>query len=271
MLFAALAHAQSIEIYSELQRPNPFGRIVSADRAWKPREILSPAVGRGGYASFHIAVSVPTKESYFLYVITNPLTACRVDLYKEHFVRVGGEWIPDRLTPIERLPDFGVMPDPDDHIEGQSTRAYLLDLWLPPNADVARFRLEVQLKMANWTIRPMEIRVVPARFPELRAGPAGALPPVESAAGAAATAVMSEYFAARPFTAEPPPLSVRSILRRNAIQDMALAGSIGLETAGPAAVRRRALELFSWNARYPVWPLGAEWYLKVRDWLFTLR
>jgi hypothetical protein len=233
------------------------------------REILSPAAGRGGYTSFHIVVSAPAKESYLLYVVTNPLTACRVDLYKEHFVRAGDTWIPDRLTPIARLPDFGAMPDPDDHIEGQTTRVYLLDLWLPPQADVARFRVEIQLKMADWTIRPMEVRVVPARYPELRPGPVIALPQVDASADASATAVLAEYFTGRPLSAGPSPDTVRAIVRRNAIQDMALAASIGLGAAGPAAMRERALGLFAWNAAFSPRALGAEWYLKIRDWLLN--
>ena len=94
-------------------------------------------------------MTVPPKESYFLYVLPNPVTACRVSVYREHFVKTTAGWIPDRLTELQRLPDFGVMPDPDDGIEGQTTRAYLVDLWLPPNADVARFRLEVQLKVGT--------------------------------------------------------------------------------------------------------------------------
>ena len=228
-------------------------------------------MARGGYASFHIAVSVPAKESYLLYVVTNPLTACRVDLYKEHFVRAGGGWVPDRLTPLERLPDFGTMPDPDDGVLDQNTRVYLLDLWLPPNADVARFRLEVQLKVADWIIQPMELRVLPARYPELRMGAAGPLALIEQGADATASVAIAEYLSGRPLTAEPAPLTVRGIIRRNAIQDMSLAGTLGLDTAGPNAVRRRALELFSWNARFSPRPLGAEWYLRIRDWLFTLR
>ena len=120
----------------------------------RPREILSPAVARNGFASFHIAVSVPPKESYFLYVVTNPIEACHVALYKEHFVKTPSGWIPDRLTEVHRLPDFGVMPDPDDGVEGQTTRVYLLDLWIPPTADLSRFRVEVQLKVAGGPSSP---------------------------------------------------------------------------------------------------------------------
>src|SRR6202158_2570466 len=140
-LAASLMPAQSLEVYSEFQRVDPFGNIVAADRAEHPREILSPAVARNGFASFHVVVSVPPATNYFLYVVTNPLNACRVALYKEHFVKTPKGWIPDALAEVRRLPDFGVMPDPDENIPGQNTRVYLLDLWIPPDADVARFRL----------------------------------------------------------------------------------------------------------------------------------
>ena len=182
-LLAGVACAQSIEIYSEFQRPDPFGGIVRADRATRPREILSPAVPRNGHASFHIAVSVPGKESYLLYVATNPLDACRVTVYKEHFVRTPDGWIPDRLTELHRLPDFGAMPDPDDGIEEQNTRVYLLDLWIPPDTRPGRFRLEVQLKVAGWSIRPLEVRVVEARVPDLPHGDPRALPSIGQGAG----------------------------------------------------------------------------------------
>ncbi len=162
-LFAILAHAQSVEIYSEWQRPDPFGGIVQADRAWTPREILSPAVPRGGHATFHVTVSVPEKESYLLYVVTNPIEACRVSLFREHFVNTPAGWVPDGLTELTQLPDFGTMPDPDDKVPGQTTRAYLLDIWIPPDATPGRFRLEVQIKVAHWVVRPMEVRVVDAR------------------------------------------------------------------------------------------------------------
>src|SRR5271165_1941302 len=84
---AMLARGQSVDIYPEFRRGDPFGGVVPADRVIEPREILSPALARNAYASFHIAISVPPKESYLLYVATNPLTACRVALYKEHFVK----------------------------------------------------------------------------------------------------------------------------------------------------------------------------------------
>jgi hypothetical protein len=220
-------------------------------------------VARNGFASFHIAVTVPARESYFLFVVPNPLNACLVAVYKEHFVRTAAGWIPDRLTEVHRLPDFGVMPDPDDGVEGQTTRVYLLDLWLPPKADVARFRLEVQLKMADWTVRPMEVRVMAARVPEIAAGD-GSPTGIEQPADAAATAVLAGYLAGEPLHTTAARTTLRDILRRNAAQDVALAAAMDR-----GATVERALELWRVNGSFWPRPWGAEWWLKLRDWIFA--
>jgi hypothetical protein len=266
IVFALPAAAQSVDIFSEFHRLDPFGAVVPGDRGYYTREILSPAVARNGYASFHIAVSVPPKESYLLYVATNPLTACRVDLYKEHFVKTRAGWVPDTLVQLHRLPDFGVMPDPDDNIEGQTTRLYLLDLWIPPNADVARFRVEVQLKMADWTIRPMEVRVLPARIPDLAPAPENSkptLPPVDVGADAMAAAVYGEYLAGAQMRSYGEPATVREIIRRNAAQDMALAATLRARGSGAGEMLRSAFEMLLFPRM-----LGAEWYLQLRDFLY---
>jgi hypothetical protein len=234
---------------------------VAIDKALQPREILSPAVARNGFASFHIAVSVPPKESYFLYVVTNPIEACRVALYKEHFVRTASGWIPERLTEIHRLPDFGVMPDPDDNVEGQNTRVYLLDLWIPPTADLSRFRVEVQLKVADWTVVPMEVRTMRAQFPNLETAKEPVpLPPVEAGADAAAARLLGGGILA----VDAQPLTVRSVLYRNAVQDRKLS-----ENTYPNVVPQRASEWM--RANFSIVPrlFGAEWYLRIRDHLFS--
>jgi hypothetical protein len=264
VLCAVAGRAQTVEIYSLLHRVDPFGRTVAADRAIAPREILSPAVPRNGFVSFHIAITLPVGEDYLLYVVPNPLDSCRVAVYKEHFVKTGDGWIPDTLAELHRLPDFGVVPDPDDRIEGQTTRLYLLDLWVPPDAAVARFRVEVQVKMGTWTVRPMEVRVMPPRVPELPAAADAPIGPVEAAADETVLGALGEYFAgARP---SPPRelRTVRDVIRRNAAQDMALAPSIG-----PAELMRRVLALFDANVRFVPRLLGAEWYLRIRDALYA--
>ncbi len=266
LLVSALAAcAQTVDIFSEFHRLDPFGAVVPADRGAITREILSPGVARNGYATFHIAISVPPKESYFLYVATNPVTACRVDLYREHFVKTADGWVPDKLAAVERLPDFGVMPDPDEGIEGQTTRLYLLDLWIPPDADVDRFRLEVQLKMGDWTIRPMEVRVLPARVPDIPAAPEGSaggptLPPVEAGADCPAIGALADYLAGIEARSYGKPRTLREAIRRNAVQDMALGRTLQPWGAGPEGMLRNSAMLWLFPRI-----LGSEWYLRFRD------
>lgn len=257
---AAGLSAQGIDIYSEFQRVGPYGDIVAPDRAPQPREILSPGVARNAWASFHVAVHMPLNDSYLLYVSTNPLDACSVSMYKEHFVKTAHGWLPDRLTELHRLPDYGFMPDPDDGVPEQTTRVYLLDLWIPPDAPVGRFRLEVQLKAGFWVVRPMEVRVLAARVPGLEAPrDAPALPPVESPADAGAAGPFADFLMGAPARSCLPPGTVRAIIRRNAMQDMALAARV----TTPAALRNQ------WASLAFPRVLGAEWWLRVRDSLYA--
>jgi hypothetical protein len=258
-----------VDIYSEFQRPDPFGGIVAPDRAMAPREILSPALARGSHTIFHVAVSVPPEESYLLYVVPNPLNACLVSMYKEHFDKTAAGWIADRLEELHRLPDFGAMPDPDDRVEGQTTRVYLLDLWIPPDAPEGRFRIEVQLKMGDWVVRPLEPRVVAARVPAIPPGDARPLPPVEQGADAVALASLADYVAGLPIMNGEPPVNVRGMIRRSVIQDMALAAALPKEAAGPAALEARVFDLLRANLTFMPRVFGAEWYLRIRDFLYA--
>jgi hypothetical protein len=249
----------SLEIYSEFQRIDPFGSIVVADRSPHPREILSPAVPRNAFVSFHVVVSLPPGSNYLLYVMPNPLNACRVEIYKEHFVRSGATWIPDTLTKILRLPDFGVIPDPDESIQGQNTRVYLLDLWIPPDADLTGFRLEVQVKIGYFLVRPMEVRVLETFVPPLPAPKKRRptrLPEVAASADTSALIPLNQYLSTGKANPIGEPLTVRAILARNAVQDMALAASLD---------RRKALKKFCETIPRN---LGAEWYLRFRDYLY---
>lgn len=269
LLFAAaLLPAQSLELYSEFQRVDPFGNIVKSDRAESPREILSPALARNGFASFHVVVSGPPHMSYFLYVVTNPIDACRVALYKERFTRTKDGWVPDALSEVRRLPDFGVVPDPEEQIPGQTNRLYLLDVWIPPDAEVGRFRLEVQLRVGYFIVRPLEIRVTPARVPALtKTVETADLPALDQPADASTQAPMAAYFAGRAEAPEAHPLTIRAIVRRNAIQDMALAATLDRSRTGPQALRKRREDLQSKAG--PPDSLGAEWYLRIRDSLYA--
>jgi hypothetical protein len=254
MAGAGVLRGQSLAVYSEFQRVDPFGRIVAPDRGKQPREILSPAAPRNGFVSFHVAVTAPPNSNYFLYIVTTPLNACRVALYKEHFTKTHIGWIPDALDPITHLPHFGAMPDPGANIPGQTTRVYLLDLWLPPDARPPGFRLEVQLKTGDWTVWPMEVRVLNVSVPPMTGEVTRPLPAVEQSAAEAARAPVEDYFAGVSESHEIDADTVRAIIRRNAIQDMALAKPLDL----------RALRKL-WEAPHPD---GAEWYLRIRDWIY---
>jgi hypothetical protein len=258
--------AQSVDVYSEFQRVDPYGEIVAPDRSPSPREILSPGVPRNGWATFHVAVHAPANTSYLLYVMTNPRDACRVEMYKEHFSETAAGWIPDRLTALRRLPDYGFMPDPDDSVPEQNTRVYLLDLWIPPDSGVGRFRLEVQLKTGTWVVRPMEIRVLEAKIPgaatnDKPEGPVhlSSLPPIASPADAAAAGALGNFLAGGPMRSCPVLETVRAAICRNAEQDMALAR----EVAKPDTVREW------WWSFNLARAMGAEWWLRMRDLVFA--
>jgi hypothetical protein len=265
-LAASLLPAQSLEVYSEFQRVDPFGRIVAADRAETPREILSPAVARNGFASFHVVVSVPPQTNYFLYVVSNPVNACRVALYRERFARTKDGWVPDLLSEVRRLPDFGAVPDPDEQIPGQNTRLYLLDIWIPPEAVAGRFRLEVQLKVGYFLVKPLEIRVLDARIPDrapgLKGGGPRSMPGIEEPADASAATALAQYIAGEVSLPDEHPVTVRGIIRRNAVQDMALARLLDRNKAGPERMKER------WSTLAGSRPLGAERYLRIRDFLY---
>jgi hypothetical protein len=260
--FALLARAQSVEIYSELQRPSPFGGIISQDRSPSPREIISPATARNAYTSFHIAVSVPPGQTFFLYAQANPPDIVTMRLYKEQFVPQGADWIPDNLIPIATFPTFGAMPD---GIPGQTTRNYLLDIWTPPNAEVnRRVRIEVLLKYGTWYVTPFELRIMDATVPNVGNASPEPLPSIDEPADTAAVHALAGHFSGHlewnPATT--PPHNIREVLRRNAQQDMALAAY----NPDPRVWQRAATQIInSWT----FFPNGAEWYLRIRDLLFS--
>lgn len=264
------AQPVQLRIYSEFQRVDPFGRILAADRAERPREILSPAVARNAYASFHLAVTVPQGAPFRLYLAQNPDNTLKLTLYKERFVRVADAWIPD---PLERVvePFDSRAQLPAESITGQTTTVFWLDAWTPAEARVGRMRLEAQLYVDDrWVIAPMEVRVRSVRIPG-HVEAAEALPPVEAPADRAALGPLRSLLCGPQPQGPAAPLSVRKLIRRNAQQDAALARQLEARM-GAETIRRLLLEaagaadLAAW-CRKPATPVerGAEWYLRVRD------
>ena len=252
----------SLEIYSEFQRIDPFGKVVPADRSTRSREVLSPAVPRNAFASFHIAVSLPRDESYFLYVAPNPANACDIYVYRERFLETDQGWIPDTLVKLDRLPDFGVIPDPSESIPGQNTRLYLLDVRIRPNTTVQRIRLEVQLKIGYFLVRPIEIRVLDLKVPELKDTP-DTSPPTEPATARSDTFALEtlrNFFLTGQATEPLDSADIRAIIKRNAVQDIALAISRN-PTHGVPYVMKKTMQGILRSA-------GPEWYLQFREYLY---
>jgi hypothetical protein len=263
--------AATLEIHSEFLRVDPQGEILAIDRTPNPREILSPAVVRNGFASFHIVALSPQPTSYFLLAGANPPDIFRMTLYKEDFVKLAGDWIPDPLLPFPP-PNFGVIPDGLANIPGQTACAYLLDIWVPNDAPVTTVRVEVHLKVGTWFVLPLEVRVLSARVPTSRGSTLGDLPAPELRADESALEPLLRYMGPHgegPRSAgtgksfsQPrlsAPRSIREVIRRNAEQDMALARLIDPKILVPALKKKQAAS-----------GSGGEWYLGIRDLIYRL-
>jgi hypothetical protein len=266
--------AQTLRLVSEFQRVGALGEVVAVDRIAAPREILSPAVARNAYASFRVAVEIPADTPYFLYVQSNPADFFEVTLYKELTVKVGEEWIPDALQET-KIPAFGSLPYLPMPIPGQTTVTYWVDLHVAPDATVRRVRLEVLMKIGNrWITYPMEVRVIDTVVPAIRWTPTK-LPAVSARADAPAMGPLTSYLCRADESPESGrPLTARALVRRNALQDMALARALEAKLGRKAIVSeilRRAGSASGeeWcRLRSTPSESGPEWYLRVRDWLY---
>jgi hypothetical protein len=267
---------QSITVYSEFYRVDPFGNVVPADDGAPPREILSPAAGRNGYSSYRIVVNAPPSTPFTLHIAQNPENTAQVELYREVYAKVGDNWIPDQLEKVD-IPYTGTITRPDRPIPGQTVQSFWLDFRVPPSAPPVRFRLEAQLNVGDgWIIYPLEVRVQQTSYPTVSDVKSG-LAPIDAPADATAAGVLRDYLCASPVNKPEAGTTVRQLIRRNALQDAALARS--LETPGNKQVTQQAI-LWSTGLRDqspPVWckapkrPEGvnSEWYLKVRGYLLS--
>lgn len=273
---AALA-AQSLSVHSEFYRVDPLGVAVPQDNVTAPREILSPAVARNGYASFRVVVAAPPSTPFTLHIAQNPENTAQAVLYREIYTKVGETWIPDRVEPV-RLPYTGTVALPDRPIPGQTVQSFWLDVNVPAKAPPVRFRLEVQLNMGDaWVISPLEVRVQQASYPALGEMKSG-VAPIDAPADATADAVLHEYLCAAPVPGKSEnEVTVRQMIRRNAVQDVALARSLE-----PSRTRQILQQSIVWAAGFTnltpaawckAWKrpegAGAEWYLKVRGYLLS--
>jgi hypothetical protein len=261
---AGAVYAQSLRFYSEFQRIGLDGKVVSADRQERSREILSPAVARNAFASFHVVLTGPPGTPYSLHFSQNPDHAVRPAFYREIHDSDG---MPDRLEKID-LPLEGKIDE--------NGRALVLwmDLWVEAAAPVRRIRVEAQAWMLErWIIAPMEVRIMPA----IAADPvdtAAMLATATSPADTFAFGPLREYLCeAReaPGKADP---SIRQLIQRNARQDATLARAAE-RTHGRADVLARLAGAMgvpsasNWCEENPPsrppGQNGPEWVLRLRD------
>jgi hypothetical protein len=196
-----------------------------------PREILSPAIARNAFTSFQMVVQVPKGTPYRLHISQNPDNAVRLTVFRE---------IGDRLEPV-------VLP-----YSSETTQVFWMDVWTERNAPVRRIKIEPQLRVNDdWVEYPIEARVMEATVPD------GPWPE----GSAAAAAVMRGYVCGT--AVNPAPVTRITIARlryRNVQQDLALA----------ARTSKEALRELIGGCNPPV-NEDAEWYLRIRDYLFRMR
>ena len=238
LLLPSILAAQSVRLYSEFRRIDPFGKIVAADTGGNPREILSPAVARNAWASYRVVVTLPPEKPFELYVQQNPDNVVQPVLYRE----VHENAVPDKLEPI-------AIPARGTSSYAKPVFCYWLDLFVPARVTPGRIRVEVQLFAdERWIIYPMELRIQEATVPEWKLTNA-ALPGVGERSEASALGPWRAAYCRAPETFEPVgSLTIRGLIRRNALQDVALAAGRSKEDWCGAAHRD-----------------NPEWYLRMRD------
>jgi hypothetical protein len=248
--------------YSEFRRVGPDGRVLAQDSEGSPREVLSPAAPRNGYSTFRLVVRAPAGRAYYLHFGANPETIVQHKVYRE-----GPE--PDRLTEVA-LPAGGSMA------EGRAD-AYLVDIFVPAHSGVRRVRVEAQLNVGDdWIIAPLELRLQQASIPAVAKG-AGSMAAVEANVADTAYSVLRGFVCGRtePFRHGAP--GVREFVRRNAVQDIALAAALEARPSGRQVRATLAAAISAEEpARMCAQPAGAagpydpEAYLKVRQYLYRL-
>ncbi|MFN7923194.1 MAG: hypothetical protein U0Q16_24040 [Bryobacteraceae bacterium] len=259
MVAVPAAMRAQVDVYSEFRRPGPDGAIVKQDRAGTPREILSPAVARNGSASVFVVVNAAPGAKVTLYVGSNPEGMIQGTIYRAVMDSNGVPDVLEKVTP----PFYDVLPN--------GVGVFLVDMFVPQLTPVRRVRFEIQFHDGDkWVIYPMEVRVVPATVPKLMLT-SGALAPI--AANSATTAIepLRGFVCGKTERVTLTDTNVRSMIRRNASQDAALArmleGQIGREAAMAGVMKAIGAESAEqWcGSRRP--PEDPELYLRVRDYL----
>ena len=257
LLCAAGLYGQSLRVLSEFRRVDAKGAILPSDQEGKPREILSPGLMRNTFYSMRIVVDPPRGKWFQFEVVQNPV-GLGITLYRE---------LPGTFGRLEKI-------EKPIHKIGEHLEVYWLDLWVPPRALVRRIRIEAQMHDGEgWRIAPMEVRILKGIAPQLpRTG--AKLPSWQESAEAPARQALNEFVCDEPKPPALPGLTVSGLVRRNALQDVALARALQLHWGKTKL--QEAIVQAAGGSDAATWcatpkhnsPYGPEWYLRVRDFLY---
>jgi Domain of unknown function (DUF4091) len=152
-------------------RPDPFGKVVEADRTAgaAPARSIFLEGARAGFVSCHLIVSISQKAAaYRLEVLPfAESSGLQAELYREwyHYLPKSGKYYPDALVPVAGTVQ-SKLPEPDNRIVAQTAQGYWLDVWIGTNAVPGVYRTEAVLEVdGQRSTVSIEVRVLAATVP----------------------------------------------------------------------------------------------------------
>src|ERR1039458_6064625 len=151
-------------------RPDPFGKVVEADRTVGAALARSISLegARAGFVSCHLIVSISQKGAYQLEVFPfAESSGLQAELYREwyHYVPKSGKYYPDALVPVAGTVQ-SKLPEPDNRIAAQTAQGYWLDVWIGHNAVPGVYRTKAVLEVdGQESTATIEVRVLAATVP----------------------------------------------------------------------------------------------------------
>lgn len=227
LLTLAAASAQEIRVVSEFQLADPFDRYLQRpEGSPDPREILSPAVPRGGFISFRIIVDPGPRANgillngYQLHVGVNPDNVIAVAVYREVFGEIDGQWRPVKLE--DAKPIYIVERGSRDPLPNQKVHTYWVDIYVKPDAKPQRMKVQPEILVGNrWIEYPIELRLLKGVFPLINYQKETILRRSENRLSTLASAMaVTGELPAEPITESG--LTPELLLRRNILQDALL-------------------------------------------------
>jgi hypothetical protein len=168
--FACVCSAAELLVLPEHMRPDPFGKVVDADRTpgAAPAGKIFLESARAAFVSCHLVVNIAQKAAYRLEVLPfAESSGLQAELYREwyHYLPKSGTYYPDALVPVAGSLQ-SKLPEPDNRIASQTAQGYWLDIWIGRSAVPGVYRtsaaLEVDGERSTVTI---EVRVLAATVP----------------------------------------------------------------------------------------------------------